>query len=166
MSQFHCTTDKEKLEGCHEYDITELILELEAKTSRINSLDADLGHEKLRAHAQIGELETRLNNASCQYADEIAAAELKLSELDCQLRREQVRPHAGFDVQEGAQLPGGNRRRRRCRGRGKGGKTNGEDAPVQTAAPCVWGYIREIPAPKRESPDEECRSILVKAEEV
>ena len=113
VSGTHCVIDEDKEEAYGEYDITGLVLELEAKASRISSLEAEMKEDRDRAHSSIENLEVHVQGLKASQAEELAAAQLRYHELDLHFRREQARP---FQDSPAATT---NRRRRKYNGRGK-----------------------------------------------
>ena len=98
VSHIHCNIDGEKKDDYAEYNITSLIFELEAKASKLSMLESDLSQERMKARVQIEKLESQLESSSRVHADELAGAELRKSELEFQLRREQLTPKANADL--------------------------------------------------------------------
>ena len=133
LSQTRCKIDKD-MEGTHEeYDITSLVLEVEAKSVRIAALEATLELERGRNRAHGEELSSQIKRLEAKHAEEIATADFRLHELEMHHRREQARP---FDPPIGSP---GQRKRKPRRGRGRNsvmlwGQATPRMSPEQSAA--------------------------------
>ncbi len=68
-------------------DITELVLELEAKAFKIQSLEDALIHQQEQSHSDLLLIERRLHERSVQHQEEVTAKIEIINELESQLRR-------------------------------------------------------------------------------
>jgi len=75
-------------------DITELMLELEVKAFKIQSLEDALIHQQEQNYSDLLLIERRLHKRSVQHQEKVTAKIEIISELKSQLRRERLKINA------------------------------------------------------------------------
>ncbi|KAL9128702.1 MAG: hypothetical protein Q9217_002663 [Psora testacea] len=122
VSKVECRVDSESQKAYTKYNITEMVLEVEAKACKIEQLEGELERRTTELESTIHQLEEQLRTTSSRHEEELVSRDISLSELELQLRKEKLRPSINIDLSDLSQNSGRGRRRKRCRGRGKSKK--------------------------------------------
>jgi len=135
MPQINCHVEDAVGGSPHEsYDITDLVLELSAKSERISDLEVysdQIDHHR----AEIAQLKEKLDLESTQHTEEFMGQTQRIHELEVALHNTTTRWNKGKDVPESRESPESPKKRRRFRGRGKTGKgAEAEEASVPSPA--------------------------------
>ena len=124
ISKVKCYNEREEQEDYAGYNLTELVLELEAQHCKVRNLENKAEERQRQEGGLVMELEGRIQTAAAQHEEEMATKAVRISELELQLLREQSKTFAGAQGQQVDNDSTNKRRRRRCRGRG--GRVNQE----------------------------------------
>jgi hypothetical protein len=100
-------------------DITELVLELEAKASKIQGLEDALIHQQEQSHSDLLLIEGRLHERSVQHQEEVTAKTETINELESQLRRGRLEVDAEDTGPEAKVPKRAGRKWKRTRGKGR-----------------------------------------------
>jgi len=119
VSKIHGQVNDENHQASANYDITDLILETEAKAYKIQILEKDLEEQHRRSAARKEELQDRLRSTESQLSEKLEAKDVRLHELELRLHREWTHREAS-EERDFNQSFGSGRGRKRNRGRGRG----------------------------------------------
>ena len=100
-------------------DIAELMLELEAKASRIDGLEDALMHQQEQSHSDLLLIEERLREKSVQHLEEVTAKTGIINELESQLRCGRSEVDVGDTGPEAKVIKRAGRKWKRTRGKGR-----------------------------------------------
>lgn len=119
VSKVQCQMD----DGCHEaymeYNITDLILELEAKAHKIKQLESTMGQQEEQSGTEIRNLQERILTMSTQQAEQTTLAHPRGPEPETSQHPVQGHLSPGIKGQGFTQSSGAGRRRKRYRGGAK-----------------------------------------------
>ena len=100
-------------------DITELVLELEAKASKIQGLEDALVHQQEQSHSDLLLIEGRLHERSIQHQEEVTTKTETIKKLESQLRRGRLEVDTGDTGPEAKVPKRAGRKWKRTRGKGQ-----------------------------------------------
>ena len=146
MSKVNCVVD----DGIQSitYNITDLTLEVAAKSQKIHDLETQIEGDDHEHRAEIYRLTEKFRYESDQTLEDFAAQEERLHELEALLQHEQLKPEREHNQKRTkAELPPGQQKRRR-RGKGKTTSVSGEDPERFSDLPIIKEEVdEEVPSP-------------------
>lgn len=120
VANVDCHVERKEHEGYSGYNMTELVLELEAQHCKVNALETEQQHREERDRVVIRELEDRLQTAERLHSKELAAQASKISGLEHDLCSAQNASSALVPYHQ-TRADNNRVKRRGYRGRGKSG---------------------------------------------
>ena len=118
VSNIECQIDDGAPLTHSQYNITEIVFELEAKLCKVTQLETDLHRQKAESSQTISQMEEEMRTANTKHEEEIVARDINLSNLELRLNRQHLRSNP--EHTDGGQRGHGNRRRHRGRARREG----------------------------------------------
>lgn len=136
MPQINCHVEEGVADSPHEsYDITDLVLELSAKSQRISDLEVHSDQIQDHHHTEVAQLKEKLDSESTQHTEEFMGQAQRIHELEVTLQNVNARWNKVKDIPEPRESPKSPKRRVRFRARGKAGKnTEPEEATIPSPA--------------------------------